>query len=189
MQIFTLDATAGQPGPNMTLKHFEMLTEQRLVAQQVPPESPSGLHKSGSSDESLDSMASSMATNSAGPRLARAPVNLTTVPEKWLKRSLMLDAMPLQGTYLAKNVLVCSAKSIFGCAICANCSKLLCHSLRCKRKKNGKDAGCFVCDGQKVCRLWQVIQIKFKLDNFVPPMPRIQNFQVQYTVARPPCHF
>jgi hypothetical protein len=93
----------------MTLKQFEMYTEQRSLTQQAQPESPRGTHhNSGNRDsgESLDSMVSSMATNSAGPRLARAPDQLTNVPEKWLKRSLMLDAVPVQGTYLAKSVLV-----------------------------------------------------------------------------------
>ena len=102
----------------MTLKQFQLYAERRAAAG--PPSGNPGSHsRSGNSDETLDS---SMATGSAGPRLATAPPALAAVPDKWLRRQLVLEALPLHGTPIARDVAVRSVQRLwrYACRLCVS---------------------------------------------------------------------
>ena len=110
----------------MTLKQFQLYAERRAAAG--PPSGNPGSHsRSGNSDETLDS---SMATGSAGPRLAAAPPALAAVPDKWLRRQLVLEALPLHGTPIAVDVAVRSVRRLwrYACRFCLP-TVLVCRAL------------------------------------------------------------
>lgn len=119
-QVFTLESPTGQLGPAMTLKQFQLYTDRRATAG-PPPGNPGSHSRSGNSDETLDS---SMATGSAAPRLAAAPPALAAVPDKWLRRQLVLDALPLHSTSIARHISVRTRELRLQHAIC--CLILLC---------------------------------------------------------------
>jgi hypothetical protein len=112
MQVHTMNVATGGRGPAMALQHFQQYAAQQYAAQrsgspQQPRsagnESPSQRSGSQGSDETLDS---SMATGSAGPRPSTATKAALSVPEKWLRRALLVDKLPLQDTLMVADISV-----------------------------------------------------------------------------------